>query len=238
MSNTPPARPVPDPWRSLAAELSLEDDRERYRLARSVHDGLCQTLNLLSLKVGMAQRLAPAGDVKELLAEAAELIKEAGRSAQKLMCELSPPVLHVLGLLPAVLRFAEQIEASHGLKVQVHDDGQPQELDEATNVLLFRSVRELVMNAAEHAKVSSVTVDLRRQGADLVVAVDDRGVGFDAQAAQMQHTCGLPGVRAWIAYLGGNVEIRTALGNGSTITLTVPLPSTRAIPPSPCGTPV
>ncbi|MGA2500368.1 MAG: ATP-binding protein [Tepidisphaeraceae bacterium] len=236
-ANAPPKPAVLDPARSLAAELLLEEDLDRYRLARSVHDGLCQTLNLLSLKLGLAQRCAPSSEMKALLAEMAPLIKEAGQSAQKLMFDLSPPVLHVLGLLPAVQWLAEQMEAKHGLKVLVEDDGQPGELAHAANVLLFRSVRELITNVAKHAHVSSARVELRRQGANLVVAVEDHGVGFDAQAAQMQGTLGLPAIDAWIVHLGGRVEIRTAPGRGAMVILTIPLPVIRAVPPNPCGTP-
>ena len=226
-----PGRVDIDHLRSLAAELALADDRDRYRLARSIHDELCQTLNLLSLQLGMAQRRAPTGEMKASLVEMAALMKEAGRSAQKLMFDLSPPVLHVLGLLPAVQWLGEQIESRHGLKVHVNDDREPKELDEAANLLLFRAVRELIHNAVRHAKVSSVNVEMRRQGGDLVVAVDDRGVGFDAQIAHRQRTRGLPGVFAWVEYLGGCVEIRTAPGSGATVILTVPMrePATKSL---------
>ncbi len=83
-------------------------------------------------------------------------------------------------------------------------------------------MRELIANVVQHAKVPSAVVEIRREGEELVVIVEDHGVGFDAQAAQMQGTRGLAAVQACIEFLGGRVEIQTAPGSGSTVVLTVP----------------
>jgi signal transduction histidine kinase len=214
-------------WEVMCALLSqqtLAEERERRRLATQLHDGLCQTLNLMTLKLSLASRgVLPR---EAAIAEVEELIQESGRSARALMSSLSPTALYHFGLPPALHGLADKLAKSHGLAVQVRDDGQPLAIPEEAMVLLFRAVQELLLNVARHAKVPSASVSLRRDGQSLAVIVQDGGVGFDAAATMAGGKSRLLGLQACIEYLGGHVDIRSAPGQGTTVTLTVPLSPT------------
>ena len=103
------------------------------------------------------------GKLDESLDEIEELIEQANRAARSISFELSPPVLHDLGLEPAVQWLVENIQARYGIEIVLEDDGQPKPADEKTRVILFRSIRELLINAAKHAGARRVHVRLERE---------------------------------------------------------------------------
>jgi two-component system, chemotaxis family, CheB/CheR fusion protein len=98
------------------------------------------------------------------------------------------------------------------------------------SVTLFRAVRELLINVAKHAKVGSARLTLRRQDARLKLMVEDAGGGFDYDeiAGQSAGGFGLLSIRERIDFLGGAMEVAATPGDGTVVTLTVPLAAAAA----------
>ena len=206
---------------SLTSELLLAEERERQRLAQDLHDGLSQTMSLAQMKLGQARERA-APEEREALAEVAELIGAANRTARSLTFQLSPPVLRDLGFEAAVQWLVDDIQESYELEIQLDEGDGPLPLEEKVGVLLFRAVRELLINVAKHARARRATVVLSREGNMGRIAVQDDGVAFDT-AVIGRRGIGLYSIRQRLSHLGGRMTIESEPGEGTTVHLHAPL---------------
>ena len=214
--------------RTAALELSsIEtrvEERERHLIATDLHDFVGQNLIVLNFKLGaLAKGLANHADIGRL-DEVRELIGQTIQYTRSLTVELSPRILVELGLTAAIQALAEGYRTTYGIDVIVEDDGLRKEADEDTRYLLFRSIRELLMNAVKHSKAARVLVSLAKQDDTFVISVKDDGVGFDpAWTSGKQDGFGLHSIRERLKRLGGSCVIDSGTGLGATIVLTTPL---------------
>jgi len=204
---------------SLAAELSLSEERERRRIATELHDRIGQSLAFARLK------LAGLSQEQKELKPVQDLIEQAIVDTRSLTFELSPPVLYELGLVPALEWLTRKIEQEHGVQTRFHDDGQPKPLDENFRIVLFQAVRELLVNVVKHARARHAQVLLRRDSDALRVIIEDDGVGFEVSKSisEAPRSFGLFNVRERVEYLGGKVKIRSVNNCGTRVTLIAPL---------------
>ena len=209
--------------RMMAVELGLMEECERRKLAEALHDELGQVLSIAKIKLATLDLNGGRGDVKGAIKEIDDLIGQANESVRSLAFQMSPLVLFNVGLLAAVEWLADEMRKKYGLGVAIHDDGAPKPLSEATNTILFRALRELLVNAAKHSGVQWTEVSLRRRDGALVVTVADHGKGFDPQADGSRTGFGLDSIRERMGYLGGTMQIKSHPGDGTIITLSVPL---------------
>lgn len=220
--------------RAMATELNLAEQRERKRLATELHDHLQQMLVLGKLKLGQGQRLAalvPAA--ARVMRETDEVLSDALRYTRTLVTELSPSVLRDHGL-PAGLKWLGEYMQKHDLSVTVTVPDGELILPENQVVLLFQSVRELLINASKHAGIRQADVMLERNDEFLRIEVRDQGVGFDVAAAatatgtsseELSSKFGLFSIQERMRALGGSFELASALGKGTTAILMLPLRS-------------
>lgn len=213
--------------RALAVELSLAEERERRSLAQDLHDDLGQVLAIIKHKLtalhGGERSAELAGELKAI----EDLIDQANKSMRTLAFQLSPPVLHTLGLIPALEWLTEEMERVYGLKVRLSDDGASKPLDEPSRTTLFRAVRELLINVAKHAGTRMAEITSLRSDGRLTLAVNDDGGGFDypkaLQAAPGTGGLGLRSLRERIEFIGGEMHVDSRANEGTTITLIAPL---------------
>lgn len=212
--------------RALATELNLAEQRERTRLAVELHDHLQQVLVLGKIKLGQSKRIAQASATAGVMLQVDDLLTEALTYTRTLVAELSPPVLRDQGLCAGLLWLADYMKR-HDLRVTVivpEHNGVP--LPEDHVVLLFQSVRELLINSAKHAGTGEATVTMEWQGSALKVEVSDKGKGFDSAAAQtpkeLSSKFGLFSIQERMHALGGSFTIQTS-HRGTTCVLILPL---------------
>ncbi|HKT34904.1 MAG TPA: sensor histidine kinase [Nitrospira sp.] len=224
--------------RSLATELNLAEQQERKRLAAELHDHLQHLLVLGKLKIGQGKRYAqliPA--LNDVMKQVDEVLSEALRYTRTLVAELSPPVLRDYGL-PTALKWLSDYMQKYSMTVSVTvPEHNELSLPEDQAVLLFQSVRELLMNSSKYAGTGKATVILEQRNDELRIQVRDEGAGFDvtAAAAAAEATIsgasskfGLFSIRERMKALGGSFEIHSVLGKGTTATLTLPLSADHA----------
>jgi len=207
--------------RSLTSELLLAEERERQAVARDLHDGLGQTISLAQMKLAQLRK-APVDEWPADLEAIERLIDEANRASRSLTFQLSPPILHDLGFGPAVQWLVEDIESTYGLDIALEEAEPPPDLDEKVRVLLFRALRELLVNVAKHAKAKEVFVRVRPEGERVRISVEDDGTAFDT-AAVGKRGVGLYSIRERLGYLGGHMSIESEAGRGTRVTLVAPL---------------
>ena len=212
---------------SLAAELSRAEQEERRRLATLLHADVIQSLALSSIKLGTLRKSLSNAGQRSCLDSARSLIEQAIQSTRSLTFQLSPPILHELGLEPALDWLAEQFTGQHGLRCQFGSDAQPKPLTEEVARVLFAAVRELLMNVVKHAQATQAEVSACREGATICLSVTDNGVGFDTAAAAGRGGktggFGLLNIRERLAHLGGSCDLQSEPGHGTRVVLRAPL---------------
>jgi signal transduction histidine kinase len=210
--------------RELASELDAAEERERRQIARDLHDDLGQTLAAARIRL-TALCNNPQEQVRATADQVGSLIDRASESTRSLATQLAPAMLHELGLGPALEWLGEEIGRIFGLKVKVTDDGRPKPLSHEVRAILYRAVRELLINVAKHARTDSATVECRLRDRKLLIRVSDRGIGYDASvvAARPRRGLGQMMLRERLALIGGTAEVRTAPGSGTVIQLSAPI---------------
>ena len=211
--------------RALAAELTQAEERERKRLAAALHDDLQQLLVAARMRVEGAMRTRPAIDPRHL-ERSIEMIHEAIAVSRGLSAELAPPVLYGTRFDEVMKWVARTTEEQYGLRVKLDLDGVDVDLEEPIQVLIFRSVKELLFNVIKHAGVEEATVQVRMEDGRLAVSVEDHGVGFDPALSDHKSESGgfgLFSIRERLKYLGGDFDVESAPGKPTRITLRVPM---------------
>jgi signal transduction histidine kinase len=203
-----------------SAQVALEVEQARRRAAVDLHDGLGQLLALVNIKLGLLRGQPQAGAPDPRLREIESLVAEAREHSKDLTWRLSPPVLYEVGLVAALQWLASDMERRYGLQVKVEEEGEPAQLDEATRISLFRSVNELLVNVAKHAQVDRAVVRVSNWVKDVMIVVEDRGVGFDPSSNASEY--GLFSVRERLHHLGGILTITSRSGEGTKVTLIAP----------------
>ena len=214
---------------ALASELTLAEQRERKRLASELHDYLAQILSLGRIKMSQLRQKVSiqASPVPQLVAEIDTLLEKAGEYARSLMAKLNPPVLDELGLPSALNWLAKQMPL-HGLLVEVRLAQEQVSLPDDQAVLLFQSVRELLINVAKHAGTDRATVTLKVDpNQELRIEVQDQGHGFDTMAmeARSEHGhFGLFSVKERMQAMGGRLDVKSRPGEGTRVIVSLPRP--------------
>jgi PAS domain S-box-containing protein len=211
--------------RSLASELALTGERERRRIAQELHNEIGHNLALLKFKLGEQRGLLPDHDLEQLLS----VLETTIQATRTLTFELSPPVLHELGLGAALEWLAHQLEANYGIACRFHDDRRPKPLSDDLRVELFQAVRELLTNTGKHSRAASASLRAWVDGGQLYIEVTDDGTGFDPEKQRRESAglgWGLFGIRERLAHLGAHMELDTAPGRGTRVVLSAPLGET------------
>ncbi len=214
--------------KSLASQLTLAEERERRRIAIELHDEISQSLFISKIKLEELQKTGPDKTFDDTLNEINNSLGRIITSMRSLIFDLSSPVLYELGFEEAVAEWlTEQIERKYDIATEFEDDGLPKPLDDDIRVILFRNVRELLINVVKHARAKNIKVSIRKIGSRIRVSVEDDGVGFDSAGAESLITgkdaFGLFSIRERLEHLGGNLEIDSSPGCGCRITITSPL---------------
>jgi signal transduction histidine kinase len=206
-----------------AASRAAEDAeaRERRALACDLHDAVSQSLalartKLAALRIESATTTDAAGRLRDIEA----LVADAEERTRTLTFRLSPPTLHDVGLAAALEWLAEDLVRRSGLHVVVSDDGLPKPLGAQAREALFRSVRELLINVARHARTDKASVSLIREDDAVAITVGDEGIGFDRG---LSGGFGLLSVRERVEGLGGRLEIESEPHRGTRVRMVVPL---------------
>ena len=214
--------------RSLASQLSLTEERERRRLATQLHDHIGQSLIISKAKLDEQRTSDVPSELAKVLEEVCEYLSQVIQDTRTLTFDLSPPVLYLVGFEAAAEQWlTDEIQKKHDIKTEFEDDGQHKPLDDDIRIVLFRNVRELLINVVKHARAKSVKLSIHRSDTNIHVCVEDDGIGFDPDkvksSAAASGKFGLFSIRERLEQLGGHVEIDSIPGGGSGIVMTAPL---------------
>jgi len=221
--------------KATALELAHAEAHERQRIAAMLHDDLQQLLAAAQFKLALFAEAPDQDDLQEAVREVTGILNEAIAQTRSLAAELSPPVPLKDGLVPALEWLGRWMQQKHGLTIRVTAADHGLEAgDEATRLMLFNAVRELLFNVTKHAKVTAANVQVQRVGDLLEIVVEDKGAGCAALGSNtpgnIGTSLGLFNIRQRLDLIGGRFEIDSVPERGSRFTLHAPLGG-----PSPAG---
>jgi signal transduction histidine kinase len=213
----------------LAEDLQTAREDERGRVARELHDELGALLTAAKLDAARLKRSLTEvhnAEIDERLAHLTGTLNDGIGLKRRIIEDLRPSSLSNLGLKAAVEILATELGQRAELKIGT--DIEPFQLDEAAEITLYRMVQESLTNVAKYAQASEVNVRMVREGDQIIATVRDNGKGFDA--GRMRGTSqGLVGMRYRVQARGGHLQVRSAPGQGTTVSAVIPAsPHSRA----------
>jgi two-component system sensor histidine kinase DegS len=198
---------------------------ERQRLSRQMHDGPAQALSNFILQTEIAMRLfdIDPARAKEELANLKNSAMSTFTKVRNFIFELRPMMLDDIGLVPTVKRYIETIKEQSGLDISFMATGIETRLESYIEVMIFRSVQELLGNAVRHSQATQVKVQLNIEPDIVKVSVDDNGKGFSMDNLPDKSNLGLKLIKDRCEMLGGHLVIDSTEGRGTRVSFEIPL---------------
>jgi PAS domain S-box-containing protein len=213
--------------RRLASELSLAEQRGRERIAAELHDSMGQLLSSANLRLNVLREAPLPKAAAETLETVCDILERSLQQTRSLTFELCCPMLNELGLAAALQDLCEKVASERGITCTYQGDIDPLPLPLDQQVVLYRWVRELMINVMKHSEARRARVQLKRVDDNLWILVEDDGKGFDASAAGRGFSpsggFGLFNIREYLQHAGGELEIDSTPGKGTRVTLKIAL---------------
>jgi len=214
-------------FRSLNVRMALLEEQEKKRISEELHDNISQNLALSKIKIAAIKESKLSSDIAGDLDKIQKLIEEAIQFTKSLTFELSLPILHKLGIEAALDWLTNNIQEKHGLEVEFVSNGKLKNLNSQTTILLYKTVRELLINIVKHSQASKARVVLVKDNSNIRITVEDNGIGFDIKKLYGDsgkiETFGLFNINERINHIGGIIKIESEPKQGTLIDLIVPI---------------
>jgi PAS domain S-box-containing protein len=216
--------------KALAYQLTIAEEKERHAIATNLHDHVGQSLALARMQLASARQFASESKLVDKLDDISNTLLKTLEDTQLLMLELSSSAMHETGLSSAISEWLENhIKNRHSLKTEVIDNisqNRRKILDINVRTILFRNVRELLVNVVKHARANKASVRLEDRNTSIRIIVEDDGIGFEphvvTQVDSKTGGFGLFSIQELMADLGGNLKIVSEPGKGCTAILSAP----------------
>ena len=210
--------------RELSNTMAEERADERLQIAGYLHDDLAQVLFRLSLQVDVARKLLEKGEVDQArtqLDKIRESKQETSDRIRALIRDLHRSPLGAKGLAEALESLTDEV--GRNSNIRFHRDVENIEMPAAIALLVFKIAREGILNALKHADPTDVTVTVAEEGENIVLRVKDNGSGFDTAAPGPEGHYGMAMMRERAKVGGGSLDVHSAVGLGTTITVRFPI---------------
>jgi len=213
--------------KALASELTISEEKQRKQISNDLHDHVGQLLASSRMQLSLMNDSMDKGDILQKNKDISQGLLKGIQAIRTTIFDLSPPQLNEIGLFAATSDWLEeQIELKHGITATVTGDDQVFPLEENVRFLLFRSIRELLMNAVKHAKASMVEVVIKKYKDSLLITVQDDGIGFSFFPGMLRlkdQRFGLFSIQERMTDNGGSLDIESAPGKGTKVKIIIPL---------------
>jgi PAS domain S-box-containing protein len=205
----------------VSGQLIEAQEKERSRIARDLHDDICQRLALLSMEIEQANR-SSNGSVKNLEGIRQHCSEIAG-DVQSLSHQLHSSKLDYLGIVAAVRGFCREFSEQHEVSIEFTNRDVPRELPKDISLCLFRVTQEALHNAVKYSGVRKFSVELAATVDEVSLSVSDAGAGFDVAEATKNRGLGLVSMRERVHLVHGSLSIESKPGIGTSILAIVPI---------------
>jgi PAS domain S-box-containing protein len=209
---------------NVSGQLIEAQEKERSRIARDLHDDICQRLAVLSMELEQIRQVptdavSTAKDLEEIRRHCSEIAGDV----QSLSHELHSSKLEYLGVVAAVRGFCREFSKKHGGGVDFTDSKVPLHLPKDISLCLFRVAQEALHNAVKYSGTDKFTVDLSAIPGEVRLEVADAGIGFDIETAKKNRGLGLVSMQERVHLVRGRFAIESKPGRGTKVLAFVPL---------------
>jgi len=210
--------------RQLSQRLVATQEDERKNLSRELHDHVAQVLTALRMELGRIERSKPPADVRlgAAVAECRRLVDQMVHTVRDLALGLRPSMLDDFGLQPALEWHVRDLTRRYGVDVELTAHGDFDALPDRYRTCVYRAIQEALTNCIRHADARTVKVNISGCEDRLDVSVIDDGIGLEP--TRRHDGLGLRGIEERVKDLHGTMTIHGATGEGTTLTIRLPLP--------------
>lgn len=208
---------------SLSHHLQALSEREKWELARKLHDELGGLLTAAKMDLSWLQSRLEGAAIQERLSQLGGVLDEAMNLKRRVVEDLRPSLLEHFGLPTAVRDYVEATCTREGLHVDVDLVHGCESMEKDTSIALFRIVQEGLANIIRHAQAKTVKLEMHGDEKSCVLTLSDDGRGFDANDPEFRWSHGLWGMRQRAEGVGGHFDIKSGVGVGTTLSVAVPL---------------
>jgi PAS domain S-box-containing protein len=219
----------------LRRSLMQAQENERLRLARELHDQTGQSIAAMMLELKAVEATVGEGG-RSRLRLLRDQLEQMGRVLHRVAWELRPASIDEVGLATGLANYISEWGSQFGIETDfVCSDSHLNDLAEEMRTAIYRVVQEALTNIAKHATgTTSVSIVISRVDAVLQLTIEDNGSGFDSAAPTVPARgrlggLGLAGMRERLTLIGGNFDIESSVGAGTTVFVRIPLDQERLI---------
>jgi len=213
-----------DQLRALASHLQDIREEERTSIAREIHDELGQQLTGLKMDIAWLSRKIGKDDddITQKINSTLQLTDETVRTVRRIATELRPSILDDLGLIAAMEWHSTEFEKRFSIETTFFTELNSLDLETDVVTALFRIYQESLTNVLRHADATKVSSSLVLKDNRLMLQITDNGKGFDINSIEDKKTLGILGMKERTLIIGGEYEIKSSPGNGTSITVSIP----------------
>ena len=221
------SRSMQEQLRDLSRKVLQAQEDERKRISRELHDVIAQTLTGINIRLATLKKgagLNPKNFDRDI-ERTQKLVENSVNIVHQFARELRPAVLDDLGLIPALLSFLKNFTTETGVKAHLTAFAGLEQLDTARRTILYRVAQEALTNVSRHARATRVEVTIQKLAGGICMKINDNGKSFSADRvlnAKGRKRLGLLGMRERLEMVGGRFDIKSAPGQGTTVTAEMP----------------
>lgn len=208
--------------KNISSYIIQSQEDEIKRIALELHEGVGQTLYSLYTGMQFIQTAVDQPEMKDYIGDMAQMMEKTIQEIRLLAVELHPPALGTLGLLPALKSYLKLYTSTYGIIVDLQYEGKEVQIRERERITLFRVCQEALANIARYADTMSAGIILRWEPGKLSITIQDKGKGFDVDAA-MKNSAGIAAMMERMLLINGRCVISSKIGEGTSIDITLPL---------------
>lgn len=209
----------------FGAKIIKAQEEERRRVSREIHDGPAQAMANVVFRAEVCERLIDTNleRARQELQDLREQVRLCLKETRKIIFDLRPMTLDDLGLVPTIRRLLDTIQERAGILPEIKVMGEEKRPDSHFEIGLFRIIQEALNNVEKHAKATGVSVKFEFRSDFITVVIADNGRGFNSAGYAGGESFGLMGMKERISLLGGDINIKSAVGKGTQVFVRVPL---------------
>ena len=208
---------------NVGGRLIQAQEKERSRIARDLHDDICQRLALVSVELAQVNRNGTPPDTKLRLEEIRQYCSEIAGDVQALSHQLHSSKLEYLGIVAAIKGFCKEFSKQQDVRIAFKDQDVPRHLPKDISLCLFRVTQEALHNALKYSGMRQFAVELSGTADKVQLVVSDEGAGFDVEAAQRERGLGLVSMQERVHLVQGWFYVQSKPGAGTKVVATVPI---------------
>jgi PAS domain S-box-containing protein len=211
--------------RLLTKHIETVRENERKLIAIELHDELGQALTALSLDLSWLKKKISEDNVEAhaKLYSMHEYIDKTVELVSTITSQLRPTILDHFGLVPAIEWQAEEFEKRSGIKYIINNNLSEIKLKENQQIVIFRIFQELLNNIIRHSKATIVKIHLDMSGNNLIMRVNDNGIGINNEDINNPESFGILGIKERINSIDGAVLFVNKKNGGTNVTVIAPV---------------